>query len=175
MYLLFDIGGTNIRLAISKDGKTFGNPKIFSTPKSFNDGMRFIKKEALEISGGKKIKAVAGGIAGHLDKNKTKLAGSPNLPAWVGKPLKRALEDSFGAPVVLENDASVVGLGEAVFGAGKGKSIVAYITVSTGIGGARIVDGRIDKSSSGFEPWHQIINFDDKADGNKKYDYLFVV
>ncbi|MFH1564930.1 MAG: ROK family protein [bacterium] len=163
MYLLFDIGGTNIRLAISKDGKAFDKPKIFLTSKNFNDGIGLIKKEVLEISGGKKIKAVAGGIAGPLNKNKSKLAGSPNLPAWVGKPLKRALEDSFGASVIIENDAAVVGLGEAVFGAGKGKSIVAYVTVSTGIGGARIVDGRIDKSSNGFEPGHQIINFNGKA------------
>ena len=67
----------------------------------------------------------------------------------------------FHAPVFLENDAALAGLGEAVFGAGKGKKIVAYLTISTGVGGCRIVDGKIDENSQGFEPGHQII-FSDK-------------
>jgi len=46
----------------------------------------------------------------------------------------------------------MVGLGEAVYGAGKGKSIVAYVTLSTGIGGAKIVDGKVEKTYFGFEP-----------------------
>jgi glucokinase len=50
------------------------------------------------------------------------------------------------------------GLGEAVFGAGKGREIVVYMTISTGVGGARIVGGKIDASAMGFEPGHQIID-----------------
>jgi len=61
-------------------------------------------------------------------------------------------------PVYLENDAAIVGLGEAMNGAGRGEEIIAYITVSTGIGGARIVDGKIDRNIFGFEPGHQIID-----------------
>ena len=57
----------------------------------------------------------------------------------------------------MENDTALVGLGEATSGAGLGKSIVAYITVSTGVGGVRIVDGKIDRNSFGFEPGHQVI------------------
>ena len=43
-------------------------------------------------------------------------------------------------------------------GAGKGEEIVAYIKVSTGIGGVRIVDGKIDRNILGFEPGYQIID-----------------
>jgi len=53
-------------------------------------------------------------------------------------------------------------LGEATFGAGKGKGIVVYMTISTGIGGARIVDNNLDENAMGFEPGHQIINFQSK-------------
>jgi predicted NBD/HSP70 family sugar kinase len=64
----------------------------------------------------------------------------------------------MNAPVYIENDTAVVGLGEAVFGAGKFHDIVAYISVSTGVGGVRIVHKQIDVSAAGFEPGHQIID-----------------
>jgi predicted NBD/HSP70 family sugar kinase len=64
----------------------------------------------------------------------------------------------FGAAVYIENDAAVVGLGEANWGAGRGFEIVAYVTVSTGVGGAKIVNGKIDEHAIGFEPGKQIID-----------------
>lgn len=158
MFLLFDIGGTKIRLAVSRNGNSFAKPKIVETPKDFDEGMSLFEKTAAELSGGEKIRAASGGIAGLLDQKKEKLVNSPNLPGWVNKPLKETIAKLIDVPVYIENDAAVVGLGEAVVGAGKGYEIVAYITVSTGVGGARIVDGKIDRNRFGFEPGHQIIN-----------------
>jgi len=146
-----------MRLAISRDGKNIEEPKILNTPKDFDEGMLLFKKTALSLSDGKKIKASAGGIAGPLDGKKAMLVNSPNLPGWVNKPLKETIEKFIDAPVYIENDAAVAGLGESLVGAGKGYAIVAYITVSTGVGGARIVDGKIDRNAMGFEPGHQII------------------
>ncbi|PIP61027.1 hypothetical protein COW99_06240 [Candidatus Roizmanbacteria bacterium CG22_combo_CG10-13_8_21_14_all_38_20] len=158
MFLLFDIGGTKMRLAVSCDGKSFDEPKIVETPQDFNAGMSLFQKITLELSGGKKINAAAGGIAGPLDREKTKLVNSPNLSGWIDRPLKETLQKILKIPVYLENDAAIVGLGEAMNGAGRGEEIIAYITVSTGIGGARIVDGKIDRNIFGFEPGHQIID-----------------
>lgn len=160
MYILFDIGGTNMRIAVSRDGATFGTPKIVSTPKDFDEGMRTLKGEALLLADGEKITALGGGIAGALSRDRSTFLNGPHLGGWNGKPIKKTLEDLFGAPAFIENDTAIVGLGEAVVGAGKGHSIVAYVTVSTGVGGARIVDGRIDVSAIGFEPGHQIIDAD---------------
>jgi len=157
MFLVFDIGGTKMRLTVSRDGKNIEEPKILKTPKDFNEGMLIFKKTAMSLSDGEKIKASAGGIAGPLNRKKEKLINSPNLPGWVNKPLKETIEKFINAPTHIENDAAVVGLGESLFGAGKDYAIVAYITVSTGVGGARIVDGKIDRSAMGFEPGHQII------------------
>lgn len=159
MYLLFDIGGTKTRVALSADLKKIGALVIIPTPKNFKDGIAVLKKAFLKIASDKKIKAICGGIAGPLDKNKTKLINAPNLREWINKPLKKELEKIFNTTVYLNNDADLAGLGEAVFGAGKNKSIVAYMTISTGVGGTRIVNGTIDKSAIGFEPGHQIINF----------------
>jgi glucokinase len=44
---------------------------------------------------------------------------------------------------VICNDADVAGLAEALFGAGKGFSLIFYITVGTGIGGGLVIDGQI--------------------------------
>lgn len=157
MYLLFDVGGTKTRIAVSKYGKSLNSTKIIPTPKNAEQGIRIIAGIAKEFAQGEKIKAAAGGFAGTLDQNKTKLFGARNLPGWVGKPLAQTLQKTLGAPVFLENDAALAGLGEATVGVGKGSKILAYLTVSTGVGGARIVSGRIDEKTFGFEPGQQII------------------
>ncbi len=158
MYLLFDIGGTKMRIAFSPDGNAFGTPGIIPTPRDFKKGVLLFRDIALELSGGRKIDAVAGGIAGPLDREKTMLVNSPHISGWIGKPLKEELQKVLKAPVYIENDAAMVGLGEAIYGKGKGRRVVVYMTISTGVGGSRIIDGKIDESAMGFEPGHQIID-----------------
>lgn len=163
MYLVFDIGGTNTRLAVSEDGVSFGSPKRILTPKDFEEGVRQIAYIARELANGRTIEAMAGGVAGPLNREKTMLVNSPHLAEWVDKPLAEKLSQAINAPVYLENDTALVGLGEAIAGAGRGYGIVAYITVSTGVGGVRIVDNTIDRSARGFEIGHQIIDTEGKT------------
>jgi predicted NBD/HSP70 family sugar kinase len=158
MYVLFDIGGTKTRVAASKDGINIDSPEVFATPELFEEGVEKLVFAIKKLSGSVKPIAIAGGIAGPFDQKTSALRGSPNLKEWVGKPLKAKLEASFGVPIYIENDSALCGLGEATYGAGKDERIVAYLTLSTGFGGARIVDGRIDEKSIGFEPGHQIID-----------------
>ncbi len=157
MYLLFDIGGTSIRIAVSSDRQHIEGSKIVPTPIDFTQGIQTFKQISDELSGRRKIDGIAGGIAGVLDKEKTMLSQSPHVKEWAGKPLKRELEEVFDCQVLLENDADIEGLGEATKGAGVGKTIVAYITVGTGVGGVRIIGGKMDENALGFEPGHQII------------------
>lgn len=157
-YILFDIGGTNMRIAFSRDGETFETPKIVPTPKDFDSGMETFRRLSLELSGGEQITAAGGGIAGPLSRDRSTFLSSPNLAGWSGKPIKLKMEEALGVPVFVENDSAIVGLGEAVAGAGKGYEIVAYMTVSTGVGGVRIVNQKIDVSAMGFEPGHQIFD-----------------
>jgi len=164
MFILFDIGGTKIRISSSLDLKSFSEPKIFSNSGSFEESFSLMKKIILEISGGQKIEAVCGGVAGMLNKEKTGLLNSQNMPDWEGKLFGKDLSDFLNCPVYLENDADIIGLGEAVYGSGVDYSIVSYLTVSTGVGGARIVDGKIDRNSFGFEPGHHIIDKENNHD-----------
>lgn len=157
MVILFDIGGSNMRVASSIDGQTLVETKIIPTPLDFEEGIKVLKQISEELSNGQKVEQVSGGIASPLDKDKSCLVISPNIKGWINKPLKLELEKTFNCKVILENDTTAGGLGEATKGAGVGKKVVAYLALGTGVGGKRIVDGKIDESSFNFEPGHQII------------------
>ncbi len=166
MILVLDIGGTKTRLSSSTSYPNLGEIVVFDTLKNFDDEVKEITSRAKIILNGNpdasvgagKLDGVVVGIAGVFDEKKETLLISPNLKEWEGLPIKKMFKEAFGAPVSLENDAALAGLGEAVLGAGKGSEIVAYITVGTGVGGARIVGGKIDKRRFGFEPGHQILD-----------------
>lgn len=163
MHLIFDIGGTKMRVGIAENFKTILKTVILPTPNSFADGMALFRDISKTLLENEKAEVVCGGTPGSLDKNKTMILNAPNLRGWSKKPLVKELRKIFKVPVYLENDAALAGLGEATFGAGVGKKIVAYLTISTGVGGCRIVNGKIDESSLGFEPGHQIVFLDKKA------------
>ena len=160
MYLLFDVGGTKTRIALSSDGESFGEAVKFDTPADFDEGIAKFVTEAKQLSQGVELRAAGGGASGPMSPDKSMLVNAPNLPGWNYKPLQERLATELGVPVFLNNDAAIVGLGEAHAGAGRGYDIVAYMTVSTGVGGARIVSGKIDTNRYGFEPGHQIIDID---------------
>lgn len=141
--ILFDIGATKIRMAYSVDGEIFEEPKVFKTPASYEEGLKMFTEIAKELAKEREIKTIAGGMSRSV---------------WVEpERLREDLYKNFGANIFIENDSAIVGLGEACWGAGRGFEIVAYITVSTGVGGARIVNGKIDERAIGFEPGKQII------------------
>ncbi|MCI0542199.1 ROK family protein [bacterium] len=161
MHILFDIGKTKTRMAGSHDLVTFGEPNIFDTPKSYGDFLKKVEETAgviLSKEQNEKIESAAGGVGAPLEPIAGVLEPHPELPGWEGKPLREDLERVFNASVTLQNDSSVVGLGEALHGAGRGSSLVAYITISTGVGGARIDHGKIDANASGFEPGWELIS-----------------
>lgn len=181
MNLYFDIGASNTRVGVSGESNTgFAETRIFPTLDNFDDFLFELKKTTDEITGGIPPAIAVGGIAGPLNRTKTGILSSYHSD-WVGRPISEEFNKSLGCPVILENDAALAALGEARFGAGKNFGIVAYFTFSTGIGGARIVDGKIDRNAWGFEPrWQaagvdhgRLVFLDDMISGHaisKKYE-----
>ncbi len=157
-YLVFDIGGTKSRFAISFDGINLSGITVVQTPQTYAEGIRAFQAISQRIAAGQILGGVAGGLPGAMDVTKSTLVGAPHLPDWIGKPIRSDIAKIFVAPVYLENDTALVGLGETVMGAGVAQPIVAYMTVSTGVNGVRIVNGRIDVSTHGFEIGHQVID-----------------
>jgi predicted NBD/HSP70 family sugar kinase len=159
MHLIFDIGGTFTRCAGVSEGRIIRKEKV-STPKEFEEGMTVCADMGRRVLNGATGESVVAGIAGTFDREKRKIYKIPQLPLWNGKDIFGEFVKTFGLPLILQNDAVLAGLGESVYGAGRGKKIVAYITIGTGVGGARIVKGKIDASVWGFEPGHQVISID---------------
>lgn len=162
MYVLFDIGGTKTRIALSQDLNSYSEPVKFETELQYDAGIAKFIEETRKLVGKGNVKGLAGGIRGILNHEKTCITSDPGrkLQDWVGRHITEELSGAFDAPTYIENDTAIVGLGEAHNGAGVGYSIVAYHTVSTGVGGARIVDGAIDVAHGGFEPGHQVLDID---------------
>lgn len=158
MYLLFDIGGTKTRLALSEDLTSFDDPLIFDTEPNFSKGIIKLSDNIKKIVGINKLKGVIGGMAGVFNEDRTKILKSPNLPDWEGKRIAFELERVCKVQPQIFNDADLAALGEAVFGGGKEGRIVAYVTVSTGIGGGLIIDKKIQERTFGFEPGHMIMD-----------------
>ena len=176
MYIIFDIGGTKTRIARSDDLKTFGAPVVFDTPQNADLGIRNIIDVARNLAGEEKVNAIAGGVPGPVQPETGVPVKIPNLSEWAGRPIAQIIAQELGTHGFLANDAALGALGEAHFGAGRGRSIVAFLTISTGVGGARIVNGKIDEASLGFEPGHEIIDADKTlcpdCDGNDLESYI---
>lgn len=155
--LVFDIGGTTTRVASSSNGRTLSRLIVYPTPKKYAEGLPRLIAALHQAADGKKISRVIGGIAAPLDSRRARTVHTSSLPGWYRFSLKRDLQKQIRAPVQLENDAALAGLGEAVQGAGRGHNIVAFLTIGTGVGGARIINGRLDVSALGFEPGDMIV------------------
>lgn len=151
--ILFDIGATKTRIAFTENEEIFEEPKVFETPQNYEEGLKKFTEISKELSKGREIKKIVGGM-------------SRSIPGWTVEKFREDLVKNFGVILSVENDAAIVGLGEANWGAGRGFNIVAYITVSTGVGGARIVGGKIDDRAIGFEPGKQIIDADTGPDAS---------
>ncbi|NTV31188.1 ROK family protein [candidate division WWE3 bacterium] len=159
MYIVFDVGGTKMRIGYSVNGAQLAQVETVPTPYDFPTALEMFSRIVKRLTNGSPVKAAVGGLPGPLSADKSRLIAAPNLPLWVHQPIKERLSELLLTnDIYLENDTALVGLGEAQRGAGKGYDIVAYLTISTGFGGARLVRGRIDTRSVGFEPGHQIVD-----------------
>jgi glucokinase len=104
--------------------------------------------------------AIGVGAPGLSNPETGVLFTSPNLPGWKDVPLRDIIEKALGSKAFLINDANAAAIGELYFGAARGAKDFIYITVSTGIGGGIIIDGKIYAGSTGTagELGHMVID-----------------
>ena len=157
MIVCIDAGGTNTRIGVSRNGKSFINIEKFDTPQEFDKLIKLIT--ASVGSERSQIEKISFGVAGIVDRKQGRIRWAPHKKNWNGVNAFENLKNTFpNTRMKIENDANLATLGEAVFGAGKDYSIVSYLTLSTGIGGGLVIDKKIVRTKSGFEPGHQIIH-----------------
>jgi glucokinase len=145
-----DIGGTKILAAIvDEDGKVIAEQRIATEPERGADATTDRMLAALSAAakeahhGLTSLLAVGVTVPGPIDPSKQIVGQPPNLTGWRNVPLGAMLRDRVRVPIAMENDANAAALGEQSFGAGRGVRDMIYITVSTGIGGGLIANGRL--------------------------------
>lgn len=148
--LAIDIGGTKLAAGVvDRDGRMLARGEV---PTLANEGLEPVlsrivglgrellsRPEAAEVS----IRRIGVGCAGPVDIKAGLVFRPPNLPGWTRVPLTDHIQRSLGLPTILENDANAAALGEFRYGAGRGARSIVYMTVSTGIGGGIILDGKV--------------------------------
>lgn len=102
------------------------------------------------------------GTPGPLDPTRTIVTTAPNLVGFRNVRLASMLRRATGLPVVLENDANCAGLAEYRRGAGRGARSMVYFGLGTGVGGAVVIDGRLQGAC---ELGHIIVNLDGRRCG----------
>lgn len=141
MRVVADIGGTNMRVA-PVAGDTLGAVHKTATPQDPLEGISALVRAVRDCTNGARVSAFAGCVAGSVDERGV-ISDARNLRAWEGVNIVEDLSATLNAPVRMLNDAALAGIGEATFGAGRGFARLAYVTVSTGVGGALIINGAV--------------------------------
>lgn len=146
-----------MRVAAARFGALEEVKKI-PTPKDPKEALEALEILAQGAAGGRAIQNIAGGVPGVLKEGV--LLWAANLPEWNGTNIQEKLSRALSCPVRVVHDTALIALAEVHEGAGRGSAICAYVTVSTGVGGDRIVDGKLDRATFGFEIGHQIVGSD---------------
>ena len=150
MDLAIEIGGTKLQLAVGQaDGKLHALWRGHVQSHEGGEGIRrqivMALPELLKQAGltHDQIRGIGIGFGGPTDDTTQSVIKSHHIAGWDNFPLATWMSELVGKPCVISNDADVAGLGEAMFGAGRGYSPIFYITVGTGIGGGLIINGQM--------------------------------
>lgn len=150
-----DLGGTNCRGALVASEGVLSS--VFRMPTRMETGLeQFLDRliafcrdlRVVAEKQGLKTEALGMGVPGIIAPDGI-VRISPNLPSLNNVPLAALLQERLGLPVTLGNDANVIALGEALFGAGKKFRSFITLTLGTGVGGGLVLDRRLWEGADG--------------------------
>ncbi|QSO46411.1 ROK family protein [Alicyclobacillus mengziensis] len=160
-----DLGGTKIATAVvDENGDVIAHLEVPTHakegPQAVLDRMAETAKRVAQAVPSIQPMAVGVGAPGPLNPKRGIVFGPPNLPGWDHVNLVDELQQRLGLHVVIDNDANAATLAEATLGAGRGYHNLVYITVSTGIGGGVMLDGKVRQGEFGCaaEIGHHIVD-----------------
>ncbi len=147
-----DLGGTKIAIARYR-GKDLVLEESQIFPLDTENGFESVKEQLIDVVERYRkddTNAIGIGVPGLVDKHSEKILKLPNIPGAEHQDLVGWLEHETGLPVTIANDAELFTLAEALYGAGKGESVVVGITMGTGVGGGIVIDRKIFRGANGF-------------------------
>jgi glucokinase len=146
-----DIGATKIACGVLKEEQFLSKTTI---PTS-KDGWRSVLDSIVNTikmleKSHPGVTEVGVGVPGMHDRARTEVLFAANILGFTNVPVVDYLGERLACPVALENDANAAGLAEAVLGAARYASSTMFITISTGIGGCIISDGKVWRGFHGI-------------------------
>ena len=157
LLLGMDIGGSKTVVALGRaTGELLAESRLDAwTSGSWKKDVETLIDHARVLLRGAKVSesdvhALGLSVPGPLNPVRGTVIEAPNLPGWKSVPLVEAVWKVFGVQVLLENDANAAALAEWRFGAGRGARNLIYLTMSTGLGGGLILNGRLYRGA-GFQ------------------------
>jgi glucokinase len=165
----FDFGGTKLAAGIvdSDSGAVLASLRAPTPTGGAVSGMqRMIELgQQLRATHSDPITAVGVSFGGPVEADGRTVRLSMHIPGWESYPLAQTCEAAFGVPSRIANDADAAALAEYRFGAGYGCTHMLYLTVSTGIGGGVIINGRLHRGEHAWagEVGHMILKPDGPA------------
>ncbi|MEG1982794.1 MAG: ROK family protein [Alistipes sp.] len=166
-----DLGGTMVKYAVvdsegqpvfNGQGPTCAQEGVAVVMAQIRKGISACMEYAQSVE--EPLEGIGIGTPGVVSADhRTVIGGAENISGWENIPLAYELEVACGLPVLINNDASLMALGETLYGAAKGATDVVFVTVGTGIGGGVLIDGKLYSGykNHGMELGHITI----KADG----------
>lgn len=147
-----DLGGTNVRAAkVDEQGQLL---QVVKEATEIDKGVDHVIQKIISmiesIDGYQECEGIGMGVPGPVDTKNGKMMLASFLPGFEGYPLVKHFRDHFQMPVYMDNDVNVACMGEAMLGAGKNHDSVYYVTLSTGVGGALVIDKRVVSGAHGF-------------------------
>lgn len=149
-----DLGGTKISGALADvDGTIISQ---YTIPTDAHEGEEKVLERIINVikqvlndsnKNSDEVKAIGIGSPGPLDAKKGIIITTPNLP-FKNFNLIDPIKKEFNIPTYLDNDANAAAIGEYVFGSGVDTDNMVFVTVSTGIGGGAILNGRIFRGNT---------------------------
>lgn len=149
-----DIGGTKLAVGVVTGvGEVHGLQVQPTDPASGPDAVLrrlfAMGHRALEIAGSGPVAGVGISCGGPLDAARGVLLGPLHLTGWIDVAVTERARAAFDVPATLANDATAAALAEYWYGAGRGTSSMVYLTLSTGVGGGAVLDGRLYRGAYG--------------------------
>ncbi len=145
MNLGIEIGGSKLQLVLGDAaGSIAVRQKVAVDRATGAAGIRQLMERILPgLLERQQIQKVGVGFGGPVDWETGRICRSHQIEGWSDFDLREWLQQRTGAPVVVDNDANVGALGEALCGAGVGFNPAFYVTLGSGVGGGLVVDGKI--------------------------------
>lgn len=138
-----DLGGTNIRVGLVENNSLL---QIEAMPVPSKGTENEVLQEVFNLINrfsGEEILGIGVGVPSVVDVKNGIVYNVQNIPSWKEVHLKKILNDRFGLPVYLNNDANCFAVGEKYFGKAKNYKDVVGLIIGTGLGSGLIFNNKL--------------------------------